>query len=273
MKVLLLVVLAVKARVPEMGTRLMEFYHDPAILTSMDPITREKYLAQEAIDVSNAQYSLNLNEGLPDSVPSRIGRVGLNMASKTHLHGSNLVVFLSTSHARHYVKFVHNCKTESLVATPIVPHPLLKEFWFGQVASQAGLSPRYPYISPPLAMAEGLFPSLTMEQLVQCQVAGASVRYIVAQIPAGSSLRDHLASQPMQRYSPVFAFTVGARLVRMVRELHAVGIAHGNLRLEDVYISMSPDKRSFALSFNHFGTTRTSWIDRETGLSLSRTIP
>ena len=259
---------------PTATGRFLEFETDPAVLDSMDFMTRQLLLDQDATDRANAQYAFDLNGEFPSSVATSIGPIGLNMTSKSHV-SSDSVTFLSSDHPNYYVTFTHNCKIDddSLVATRMVPHPLLKEFWMGKVASHAGLSIWFVYVSPPVALTAGIFPSLSQEQVDQCQSVGASIRFIVVHKPPTLTLREHLAVQPSSRYPPKIAFAIGAHLLSMTRRLHAFGIAHGTLGLDDISISVARDGTPSLLLFNNFASPRTTWIDRESGLSLSRFIP
>jgi len=248
--------------------RLNDYSHDPTILASIDTVTREKYIAQEAIDIGNDRLIAGWNEALPDSVPFGDRMIPLNKTSIREL-SPNSVEFDVVNDLTRLVKIAHDCRLDSVGATKMVPHPLLREFWLGSTAAAANVTASFYSISPAVPIRQGLFPSLSEDQVRQCQLAGASVRFYTFHKPRGLLLREHLMRQPLQRYPPRYALLVGVRLISLVRDLHSVGIIHGNLGLDDIYLWTAPDGRFGGVLLNIFSSPRTTWIDRQTGLSNS----
>ena len=252
--------------------RLIEPILDPAIIDSMDVVTRGHLVRQGPIDESYDHLSFSLAGGAwPLQVATPGGLFNLNMTTRA-IRAPGSVSFSVVSQPDLQVKFVHDCKIEGIDAYKSIPHPALREYWFGSTAQ--GVGPNYHFVSPPMP-----FPSRQMfadvaspENIRACQVAGAGVRFILMRRPKGTDLRTHLAAKPGQRYDPVFAFMVGSKLVTAVTELHSRGISHGNLRLEDIFISFDPTGKYFALTLNGFASSRVSWIDKRTGQSLQRSV-
>lgn len=247
---------------------------ESAVLASLDPVTRDLFANQVVKDMSNDHLSYSLEEGVwPSHVPTPEGPVALDMTTQTAT-GAGSVVFSTISSPHRLVKFIHDCvliDTESAIKA--IPHPALTEYWFGTAAETVG--PHYFYVSPPMPFpSHPLFPDIfSAEAIHGCQAAGAAVRFILVEKPQGTNLHTHLSQQTGERYTPSTAFHFGARLVDILSTLHSRRIAHGNLRLEDVFVNFDSTGNLVGMVLGGFDSPRVSWIHGHSGESLSRSLP
>ena len=141
------------------------------------------------------------------------------------------------------IKYSHNCGREDQL------HPLLMDAWIGAIASRSGyVSLRY-YVSAPRKMTREDFANfgfkISKRETEKC--VGSSLRYLVMEYIDGESLVYHQRSYRLEE-----ALKIGLNLMQALRELHAVGIAHGDLREEHVLV----DRQSKLIRIIDFSAAR-----------------
>ena len=96
--------------------RLIEPSLDPAMIESMDVVTRGHLVRQGPIDESHDHLSFSLAGGAwPPKVATPGGLFNLNMTTRA-IRAPGSVSFSVTSHPDLLVKFMHDCRLEGIDA-------------------------------------------------------------------------------------------------------------------------------------------------------------
>ena len=259
--------------------RLIE-YPDQASFQDLDPITLQFLVKTMLAEANDSQVLFDLSQGWPLSIPTPKGTVNLDHGHRFDSY--RYVTFASVQSREILIRFSHDCVVEESGARKMFPHPALHEFWFGHKTNRAGLGNRYHYVSAPVPFpSTPLFAGISAEHIRMCQEANAAVRFVIFHKPTGESLRSLLRRSPGEKLEPAIAFKIGRALTQSVRTLHTtgiapgyehVGIAHGDLSPDDVFVSTNAAGEVF-IQFTGFLSLRGSWLDINGGKSLKRQLP
>ena len=256
--------------------RLLEIF-ERSSLERLDPMTRRVVEQAAREDAANTQTLFDLTRGWPSVINVPHTRTfTLNTSSRTD--DPLRVTFSTVEYPEVMVSFVHDCFFQDSSAHKMVPHPALEESVFGSSARKAGVGATgYLYVSPPVPFPSGqMFTGLSPSQVEQCRSVNGAVRLLLVKKTSGESLRDIM--NRCGRVDPVFALNVGKSLIQAVRALHqsqffsncsTIGITHGNLLLEDVFVEHAEDASGeVSVKLGGFMSSRVSWMDKPTGVSL-----
>jgi hypothetical protein len=261
--------------------RLLETF-ERSSLERLDHVTRRLVEQAASEDAANTQTLFDLTRGWPSVINLPQGpMLTLDMSSRTD--DPLRVTFLTREQPEVMVRFVHDCEFQDSSAHKMVPHPALTEIAFSSRARRAGVgATSYHYVSPPVPFPSGqMFAGLSSSQVEQCRSVNGAVRLIIFRKIRGESLRDILTR--CGRVDPVFALKVGKSLMQAVKGLHqslifshcaTIGITHGNLLLEDVFVEHAKDASGeVSVKLGGFLSSRVSWMDKQTGRSLKPQLP
>ena len=257
--------------------RLVEVFERRATLENLDPISLQLVLKMNRLEANDTQVLFDLSLGWPTFVDTPIGRVNLDASSMTVT--PRHVTFTSVESSDLIIRFSHDCAFHETSAVKIVPHPALNEFFFGDRANHAAAANSFYYLSPPVPLsAAPLFHGLLSERLEQCRAINGAVRFVISRKPRGVSLRTLLLSSQLD---PVIALKIGRALMQTVKSLHTtgiargfanIGVAHGNFRLDDVFVAFDETGEP-SIHLSGFFSSRVSWLDNTSGKALRTRMP
>lgn len=132
-------------------------------------------------------------------------------------------------------------QTDCVAAKAEVPD-LVKDFHFGKIGHDAGVSPIMYFLSPPALLpvnttekTDFRFTGLSREY---CVSVGASVRYLVME-----RVIKCLSGRNRQGIPVAAAASLGIVLLRIVETLHSHGVVHGDIHTGNICVTASHELR------------------------------
>lgn len=247
--------------------RVIESFPDDDFVMHRDPLIQEAIRLHAKTDVENDQYTPTLEwnsrtEYIPTRTFIRLGDMISQNARRT--------VFSITNTSEYAIIYEHDCYPEFGWSSLV--HPLIARIAYIHSVGDIAVTPKTIFISPPAPFRETFKTQfdLTKDQMFQCVVAGATVRYSIISLRVAYPLirYDQLVramhSIPNENEKYTRLFDMGARLVLMIKWLHSRGILHGSLRPKNI-VPTRGGKYGKHIHFHLDGFSNAAWINPLTG--------
>ena len=189
--------------------------------------------SQRTMDVENRAFTPNLNK-YSINIPGH----KLLISNSYVYNGHETVIFPVFGNDNILVKFQADCHE---VKSPDTVHPLIKDFFYGQRASELGIAPRPIFLSPPVRFARSLITNqFTMRgiDVDECILRGGTVRFLVVERKSGYRDLHALTRKFLDGMVPFQdAMKIGYNLVHVLRKLHLEGFTiHGDLHPGNILV-------------------------------------
>ena len=245
------------------GDRVIQEAPTEMIESTVDPILKNVTREFARMDAANEAFTPNLSTFEQEFTPE--GTVNLD---KVIGRNAYRVVFSLLNRTDVAIIYEHDCVIGRDWSR--VVHPLLSRTAYAQAAQDVSIGDVVSFISPPTPLRESYKTSFNMTsgELFSCTWAGATVRYAIVkllnprQVFPLTTYLSHIQSEPNQLVNYQRYLRIGAGLVVMIRKLHSYQLVHGNIRLEDIYVHMSPEE-TVSFRLGDFGNA--AWINPVTG--------
>jgi len=215
------------------GSRALRQAQENPSLDTVDHRLINFYRQQVTWDHAGDQYTPELDSQF-ENVPG-LGRVSIGVLLG---RGANSLVYSIQNYPDLVIKYQSNCYTVDEI------HPLIKDFFFGSLAHQEGLSMNRIYLSPPTYLPQHVSVKKSFQggedYLDMCRTARGTVRYMIM-----NKIDNCLNVIGPDRLGSVrLSMKVGMLLMDLLERLQRkVKIGHGDVHPGNVCVVSSEDEK------------------------------
>jgi len=146
-------------------------------------------------------------------------------------------------------------------------HPILRDGWYMQEASEAGIAPKALFVSPPSFLCEGKvgkckFFRMSRERLNRCKMENGIVRYVIMERVNGKTLEELRTSSYGNSNGAMSlhnAAQITKKLVQILRVLHEdKKVVHGDIHTSNVMFVEDWPPRLLLVDFGRAFRLRTN---------------